>query len=653
MARGKVNTSEQTGRQQNNPNSAVALAGVALSYSDPKLHPEKPTYKTYRKMRENPTIALARIVSTAPIRTAEWTLEADDGVPEEQVKFIQQQLTSVWHNLINDTLLALDYGFASGELIYDTSEGQTALARVKPLAVDKTTILTDDHGNFSGLKNDKIELNTDEAFLYSYDTEAGNLYGRPRHENIRTTAYLEWCDIQKKRAKYFKKSAGAVPQVHYPDGEGKDEGGAVIPNFRTARKLVMALQDGDGIAVPRILAPWTEELARDGKTPPDVEAWRIDFLESKSQHGAEFTDAMKHCESLMLRGWLVPERAASEAQTAGSRADSGTAADFAMLAVDLTLQDLVQCFNQQIVNPLLVYNFGEKAKNAVRIKRAGVAPAMQAFYRGLVTATLQQPANIQLLLKLVDLNALVSAAGLPAPKDLPSQDDLEATAEAAKPQPPSPGGPQVEKPESDVKEASMVDTIAEVYRNAHYELDLLGDTRLMVHPKVGMVKTANLILKHKLDPAYVTQVAADIKKQGGYGKIPPILVVEFQGSDGEKNLVLDGHHRATATLQENLAEIPAHIIPIADLLPILMARFNGGFPKHMADLDKFIEVDGVTYDKRRTKNSHSKSGTGTGDDGDADSDVSSQAMSLLAPCVEAYALGGPGRGPHVGTFKGA
>ena len=481
MARGKaVNTSEQTGKQQRDTNSAVALAGVALSYSAANLSPEKPTYRTYRKMRENPTIALARIVATAPIRTAEWTLEADDGVPEEQTKFIQQNLTSLWHNLINDTLLALDYGFSAGELIYDTSEGQTVLARVKPLAVDKTTILTDDHGNFTGLKNAKVELDEDESFLYSYDTEAGNLYGRPRHENIRTTAYLEWCDIQKKRAKYFKKSAGAVPQVHYPDGEGKDAGGAVIPNYRTAVQLVKALQDGDGIAVPRILAPWVEEVARDGKTPADVEAWRLDFLESKSQHGAEFTDAMKHCESLMLRGWLVPERAAVEAQTAGSRADSGTAADFAMMTCDVMLQDLVQTFNQQIVNPLLVYNYGDKAKGTVRIKRAGVVPALQAFYRSLVTATLGQPANIQLMLKLVDMNSLVSAAGLPAPKITVSQEDLEATAEAAKPVPPAPGGEKPEKPEAYVKEASMVETIAEVYRQAHDEMALAFDPSVVI-----------------------------------------------------------------------------------------------------------------------------------------------------------------------------
>jgi hypothetical protein len=469
----KVNTDEQTGQQTDKPNDAMALVKSCILGSGTfDMRPQKATFDTYRKMRENPTIALARMVATGPIRCAEWTIEADDDVPEEQTDFIKKNIETVWHNLINDALLALDYGYAPGEQIYDVSEGQVCLSRVKPLMVDKTTILTDEHGNFMGLKNKAnkitVELDPEEAFLYSYDCEAGNLYGRPRHENIRATAWCEWQDLQKKRARYFKKSAGAVPMIHYPDGEGLDTGGARLPNYRLAKSLIDHLQDGNGIAMPTILKPWAAELARDGRAGPDMEAWTIDFLETKAQHGAEFTDAMKHCESLMLRGWLVPERAASEAQTSGSRADSETSADFAMLAVDLTLHDIVQCINQQIVDRLLVLNFGDKAKGTVRIKRAGIAPALQAFFRALIQATLQAPANVALLLKLVDLNSLVAAAGLPQPKDIPSQEELEETAEASKP--PAPGMQPGEEDDAEPdagggKLSRMTDAVKGVYKS--------------------------------------------------------------------------------------------------------------------------------------------------------------------------------------------
>ncbi len=142
-----VSTKELTGAQVDKPNQVMSmLTAMGVPMMGGTMQPGKPTFKTYREMRQNPTVALARMVATAPIRTAEWTLEADDGVPEEQVEFLSQNLTQIWHDLVNDSLLALDYGYAPGELIYEESEGQVCLARVKPLLVDKTTILCDDHG---------------------------------------------------------------------------------------------------------------------------------------------------------------------------------------------------------------------------------------------------------------------------------------------------------------------------------------------------------------------------------------------------------------------------------------------------------------------------------------------------------------------------
>lgn len=413
----KPNTKEQTGQQS---------GMVGTGYRSPVTTTSKPTFETYRKMRENPTISLARIVATAPIRCAEWHLEASKGTPLDRVKFIEKAIQKIWHSTVNDSLLALDYGFAPAELIYEAGAGGVTVQRVKPLLVDKTTILTDDHGNFTGLKNQDVELSEDESFLYSHDVEAGNLYGRSRHENIRASAWCEWNDLQKKRARYFKKSAGSVPMVHYPDGEATDAGGAKLPNYRLAKMLIDHLQDGNGICFPTMMKPWAQELARDGRSGEDMEAWKVDFLETKAQHGNEFTEAMTHCESLMLRGWLVPERAASEARTAGSRADSETHADWALTAADMILQDICISVQQQIVNRLLILNYGDKAKNTVRLCRASVAPELQDFFRGLIKATLANPTGVQLLLKLVDLNALIVAAGLPTPKSTPSPDELEA-----------------------------------------------------------------------------------------------------------------------------------------------------------------------------------------------------------------------------------
>ena len=46
-------------------------------------------FKNYRKMRNNPTVALARAVATAPIRLATWGIEAEDGVDDKIKEFVK------------------------------------------------------------------------------------------------------------------------------------------------------------------------------------------------------------------------------------------------------------------------------------------------------------------------------------------------------------------------------------------------------------------------------------------------------------------------------------------------------------------------------------------------------------------------------------
>ena len=50
------------------------------------------TYNTYRTIRRNPTVALARALSAAPILAAQWTVKSRDGVPDAWVRFIQAEM---------------------------------------------------------------------------------------------------------------------------------------------------------------------------------------------------------------------------------------------------------------------------------------------------------------------------------------------------------------------------------------------------------------------------------------------------------------------------------------------------------------------------------------------------------------------------------
>ena len=76
---------ELTARQSTD--SPLAYVGVA-DYS-----PTLPaTYATYRLIRKQPTVAFVRAMSMAPIVASTWSFKAKDGVPDDWVKFIDEEI---------------------------------------------------------------------------------------------------------------------------------------------------------------------------------------------------------------------------------------------------------------------------------------------------------------------------------------------------------------------------------------------------------------------------------------------------------------------------------------------------------------------------------------------------------------------------------
>ena len=89
-------TGEATGAQRSSgPLHGLGRAGGSLGLDNFK--PPAGAFKTWREMKKHPTVALARMVSTAPIRTAEIGVECEDGTDEEQVEFIKGIVKALWH----------------------------------------------------------------------------------------------------------------------------------------------------------------------------------------------------------------------------------------------------------------------------------------------------------------------------------------------------------------------------------------------------------------------------------------------------------------------------------------------------------------------------------------------------------------------------
>jgi len=427
---------EATGKQ------VQGMGGIAGVYSTvPAFRGYDPappgTFETYRRMRGNPTIALARAVATMPIRMSEVGLEAKDGVSDELTQFVQDAVLPLWPRLLRDMLLALDFGFAGFEKVWEVRAGaapdggnRLVYRKLKPLLWDTTKIRETDDGSFAGFEQGNIKIGPEKSFLFTYDAEVGLPYGRSRHENARKP-WSEWEQATAKEGQYVTKVSGVIPIIQYEPGVAPDATGAMVDKFQLGIRALEHLGRGAGILVPKELAKYAQDLIRQGVDITKLMAWDISFLEAKGQHGAELTGILRHKESLMLRGWLVPERAASEGQL-GTKAEAETHVDLAAAMSDLVLDDIIAAVNQYVIDPLLVYNVGPDARGSVHLSTSGTSPEQTAFVRTIIQGVLTQPGNVDLFLRLIDYDALLDQVGLPKGSEIADAGDF--TPPAASPE---------------------------------------------------------------------------------------------------------------------------------------------------------------------------------------------------------------------------
>ena len=370
------------------------------------------TYQTYRMMRRNPTIAIARMAATAPIKAADWSFEKQDDAPNGAMELIEAAIEPVLRLVVREMTRALDYGFQSFELVWELQDTFLVPHKIKPLIPDKTQIVIDKStGAFAGLKQGAVELEPAKSLLFTYDGEGSNFYGRSRMENCRDT-WSNWRSTVNRIGRYVGKVSGVIPMVRYPIGSSQDADGAKQSNFDLATKVLQQLGQGHGVAWPVELAGWAEDMVRQGVDPEKLYAWRITFLESKGQHGQSLMSVLKGFDVYLIRGWLVPERAVTEGQH-GTKAEAEAHIDVAILGAEEVLQDIALTINWHLIDKILILNYGPEAAGTVKVTPAPLVDAKRQLVRTIMEKVLTQPGTADLLLAMLNIDAMIEQSGLP------------------------------------------------------------------------------------------------------------------------------------------------------------------------------------------------------------------------------------------------
>ncbi len=377
--------------------------------------PPNPGFNTWAKMRANPVIALVRLAATFPIRRMELVVEATDDAPAGAEEFIEETITPHLRVLIKEALRALDYGFAPFELVYAQEKGSIVIKRIKALSPAQTIIKQDENGLFSGLKQGVVELTRDESLLYTYDREYDDLYGRPRHENIRVI-WHHWNSLLGSYANYATKVSSIIPVLRFPGEETRIIDGQEVSTEEIAQEVLNNLASAKGVGIESSPIDRSVETMQEyGVNPESFAAWSLTFVEASSSHGQDLLNAIEHYEKLMVRGWLMPERSILEGHH-GTKAEAATHTDLGIAASSEIQHDLLNLINNQVLNRMLNLNYGPDAVDTLKYSVISVSPRERDFmfqtareiYRTL--ASKDGLAGIQ---DLVDLAALAEQTGLP------------------------------------------------------------------------------------------------------------------------------------------------------------------------------------------------------------------------------------------------
>lgn len=310
------------------------------------------TYTTYRWMLQHPIVRLVRAISTAPILASHWKYTpANDKVSQEWVDVIGQQFDRIRQRAVSDILRGRDYGWAGFEPLWEVRDGVWTLNELKPLTGDITTILTDKGGRFAGLTQGlkKRGLNVDtqqgqtdglpapyKAWVYTYDRECGNLYGRSWLENIRETAWKDWLDC----AQQLQKLSGSLAGTQIIGKSPSSMKEAFIA-------MVKAMANG-------AIGGWVPSMLNDPKPGDTVDVeqqielakasiidWELLDFGNRSAAIAGILARMQHAEELMFAGGLRPSRSGLEGQH-GTKAEAGVHTDTGMLCTELDDDDIAQ-----------------------------------------------------------------------------------------------------------------------------------------------------------------------------------------------------------------------------------------------------------------------------------------------------------------------
>ena len=108
-------------------------------------------YKLYEEMSRCPTLAFVRSTVVSPLRQLSYTVETEDGVPEDFGPRLDRMLRDVFPTFVDKCSLSLDYGWLGGEKVWEKSATEWRVVDLLDLPPSRCGVVVDKFGRFAGI----------------------------------------------------------------------------------------------------------------------------------------------------------------------------------------------------------------------------------------------------------------------------------------------------------------------------------------------------------------------------------------------------------------------------------------------------------------------------------------------------------------------
>ena len=397
-----------------------------MSVSGVDLAPPAPgDYHIYRQITRIPAVALVSSIVKGPIKNSPFGfVKTYEDAKDEWLDLIKNTFLPLHDDIMRDALRAIDYGWSPFEPVYvrkrmpamGGGKKYLTLAKLKPLLPAITQPILDSGGNVIGLLNKpegqkEVRLMNEKQWVFTYDSEYGDPFGNGHAEACRP-AFTTYTETFNKLRKFFAKTSASNTKILYPDGTSKDVSGADRPNAWIAKWLADTVARGDTVCIPNLYAVGAENAALAANLAGKSQ-WMVEHMEGVNCDFAKsMLEGLYYLDKCFFRAYLRPERVGLETNR-GGRADAKAHTDTGTTDCTVILNDITRGLTEGPCDALLVANFGEEARGAIRVSAAPVEDDTADTYKTIAEAMLKVPQVAMALTKYINLPAMFDELNVP------------------------------------------------------------------------------------------------------------------------------------------------------------------------------------------------------------------------------------------------